>query len=109
MTGLTWLYLSGAILSEVFGTMSLRMGAAGRTAWYGAMLAAYVVAFALIALALGAGMPLGVGYGIWVAAGVALTALLSRLVFGEPLTRLMLIGIGLISAGVLLVEIGAAA
>ena len=107
MTALTWLYLSGAILSEVFGTMSLRIAAGGRTAWYGVMLAAYVVAFSLIALALGAGMPLGIGYGIWVAAGVALTALLARIVFKEPLTPLMIFGIGLICAGVLLVELGA--
>lgn len=108
MTAATWLYLSGAIAAEVFGTLSLRLAAGGRRLWYAAMLGAYLVAFTLMALALGAGMPLGVGYGIWVAAGVALTALLGRFVFREPLTPLMVFGIVLVGAGVLLVETGAA-
>ena len=55
------------------------------------------------------GLALGVAYGIWAAAGVALTAVASRFLFAEPLTRRMLAGIGLIVVGVLLVELGAAA
>ena len=51
-------------------------------------------------------MPLGVAYGIWAAAGVALTAIGSRVFFKEPLTRVMVLGIALIMAGVLLVELG---
>ena len=53
-------------------------------------------------------MPLGVAYGIWSAGGVAVTAIASRLLFGEPLTRTMVVGIALIMTGVLLVEIGGA-
>ncbi len=53
------------------------------------------------------GMPLGIAYGIWAAAGVALTAVASRFLFGEPLTRKMLGGIGFIVVGVLLIELGA--
>lgn len=53
-------------------------------------------------------MPLGVAYGIWAAAGVALTAVASRFLFGEPLTRRMLAGMGFIVIGVLLIEFGAA-
>ena len=55
-----------------------------------------------------AGLPLGVADGIWAAGGVAVTAIASRLLFGEPLTRTMVAGIALIMAGVLLVEIGSA-
>ena len=62
----------------------------------------------LLALALGAGVPLGVAYGIWAAAGVALTAVLSRFLFKEPLTLIMGVGVALIVGGVLLIEIGAA-
>ena len=50
----------------------------------------------------------GVAYGIWSAGGVAVTAIASRLLFGEPLTRTMVAGIVLIMAGVLLVELGSA-
>lgn len=53
-------------------------------------------------------MALGVAYGIWAAAGVALTAILSRILFKEPLTWVMGLGIILIAGGVLLIELGAA-
>ena len=51
-------------------------------------------------------MNLGVGYGIWGACGVALTAAMSRVIFGEPITLLMGIGMAVIIAGVLLIEFG---
>ncbi len=52
-------------------------------------------------------MALGVAYGIWAASGVALTAILARVIFHEPLTRTMALGILLIAVGVLTVELGA--
>lgn len=62
-----------------------------------------------LSLVLRTGMALGVAYGIWGASGVALTALLSLIIFGEPLTLLMGIGIVVVIAGVLCVELGAQA
>ena len=53
------------------------------------------------------GVSLGVAYGIWAASGVALTAILARVIFHEPLTRTMALGILFIAVGVLTVEIGA--
>ena len=38
------------------------------------------------------GLALGVAYGIWAATGVALTATLSRMLFKEPLTKVMAAG-----------------
>ena len=60
-----------------------------------------------IVVVLGQGVALGVAYGIWAAAGVAITAIISRLFFKEPLTWIMGLGIALIVGGVLLIEIGA--
>jgi small multidrug resistance pump len=60
----------------------------------------------LLWLALREGMPVGVAYGVWAAFGVALTALFSALLFDEALTPVMLVGIGLVIAGVLCVELG---
>ncbi|WP_370616690.1 DMT family transporter [Mumia sp. Pv 4-285] len=105
---MAWLFLAGAILVEVAATLSLRMAATGRRAWYAAVVTGYLVAFSCLALSLDAGMALGVAYGIWAASGVALTAVASWLLFGEPLTVVMAGGIALIAAGVLLVELGAA-
>ncbi|PRH79323.1 QacE family quaternary ammonium compound efflux SMR transporter [Streptomyces solincola] len=107
---MTWVFLAGAILSEVIATLSLRMASqpGGARSWYLVVGAGYLAAFALLSLALAEGLAIGVAYGIWAAVGVALTALASRLLFGEPLTRVMGLGIVLIAAGVLLIELGAA-
>lgn len=103
-----WIYLTGAIVTEVAAAVSMRVAATGRSSWYAPVLAAYVVAFVLLSLALNEGLGLGVAYGIWAAAGVALTAVASKLLFQEPLTLLMSSGIALIMSGVLLIELGGA-
>ena len=101
-----WLALGGAIVSEVSATLALRQ-ALNHPGFYVIVGIGYALAFILLSLTLKAGMPLGVAYGLWGALGVALTAVLSMLVFGEPITVLVALGIALIMAGVLLVEIGA--
>jgi small multidrug resistance pump len=52
------------------------------------------------------GMPVGVAYGIWAASGTALTAALAAVLFDDPFTTPVIVGIGLIIIGVLLVEFG---
>ena len=101
-----WLALGGAIVSEVSATLALRQ-ALNHPGFYVIVGIGYALAFILLSLTLKAGMPLGVAYGLWGALGVALTAVLSMLVFGEPITVLVALGIALIMAGVLLVEVGA--
>ena len=102
-----WPALGGAIISEVSATLALRQ-ALNQPGFYVVVGSGYALAFILLSLTLRAGMPLGVAYGLWSAGGVAVTAIASRLLFGEPLTRTMVAGIALIMAGVLLVEIGSA-
>ena len=101
-----WPALGGAIVSEVSATLALRQ-ALNQPGFYVMVGIGYALAFILLLLTLKAGMPLGVAYGFWGALGVALTAVLSMLVFGEPITVLVALGIALIMAGVLLVEVGA--
>ena len=105
---MAWLFLTGAILFEVSATLSLRVASTGRKTWFIGVAVGYLVAFTMLVLTLANGMPLGVAYGIWAAAGVALTAVLSKVLFDEPLTGLMGLGIILIVGGVLLIETGAA-
>lgn len=102
-----YVFLFGAIVCEVVATLSLRVAAHGRTGLYAVVAIGYLLAFTLLAGSLRLGMPLGVAYGIWAAAGVALTAVASRFFFNEPLTRRMIGGIGFIMLGVLLIEFGA--
>ncbi|SCX27574.1 DMT family transporter [Mycolicibacterium fluoranthenivorans] len=100
-----WLLLSAAIVVEVAATLSLR-ASQDDSAWLVVVVVGYTGAFALMAAVMRAGMPVGVAYGIWGAVGTAVTASLGAVLFGDPFTWLIVIGIGLIIAGVLLVEFG---
>lgn len=104
-----WLALAGAIVVEVFGTLGLRASDGFRNKrWVVPVVAAYLTSFYLLWLTLRLGMPVGVAYGIWTACGVALVAVIARYVFKDPLTAKMTIGIGLIAAGVLTIELAGA-
>lgn len=100
-----WLFLAIAIVAEVIATLSLK-GALTHPVLIAVIVAGYLVAFTFLSLTLRAGVPLGVAYGTWGAVGVALTAVLSWLVFGEALTPLMMAGIALVIAGVVCIELG---
>ena len=100
-----WALLSGAILTEVTGTLSLRAFQDQRL-WLIPVVAGYVASFLLLTRVLRAGVPVGVAYGIWGASGTAITAVLASMIFADPFTVPIMVGIGLIIAGVLLVEFG---
>lgn len=102
-----WLLLMGAIGAEVLGTMSLRAAVDDPLFVFGVVVG-YVVGFALLGLALGQGIPVGIAYGIWAAAGVALVAILSAIIFGETLSFVAIIGLVTIIAGVFIVQTGQA-
>jgi small multidrug resistance pump len=101
-----WVYLAIAVVSEVCGTLSLRAATRGRKVWYAAVAVGYLIAFTFMALTLAQGLGLGMVYGIWAAAGVALTAIACRVFFNEQLTLVMTGGIALVIVGVLLIETG---
>lgn len=100
-----WLLLLGAIVAEVLGTMSLR-AAIDQPVWIVGVIAGYVVAFTLLGLALGEGIPIGIAYGIWAAGGVALVAILGAAIFAETLSLTAIIGIVTLMAGVYIVQTG---
>ena len=102
-----WLFLAVAIGLEVAGSLSLK-AALDAPGFYALVIAGYVGSFLALSMALRNGMSLGVGYGIWGASGVAL-AIMSFVIFSEPITFVMAIGIAVIMAGVLLVELGSQA
>ena len=100
-----WALLGCAIVSEVTASLSLK-AALDQPGWYVVVATGYIASFVLLSFVLKAGLPLGVAYGIWGALGVALTAIMSAIIFGEPLTVVMGFGLLLIIGGVLCVEIG---
>jgi small multidrug resistance pump len=104
-----WWALVAAILIEVIATLSLRASDGFRKkAWIVPVTLGYLASFYLLWLSLSLGMPVGIAYGVWTACGVALVALIARVLFAEPLTWLMMLGIALIVAGVLTIEMAGA-
>ncbi len=100
-----WALLIAAIVIEVAATLSLR-ASQDHSAWLIVVVSGYAGAFVLLTMVLRTGMPVGVAYGVWGAMGTAGTAVLAAMIFDDPFTWPIVFGIGLIIAGVLLVEFG---
>lgn len=100
-----WLYLSIAIVAEVVGTSFLK-SAEGFTRLGPSLgvVVSYVIAFFFLGLALKT-VPVGIAYAIWAGAGVALIALAGYVFFGQHLDAPALIGMALIVAGVVVINV----
>ena len=100
-----WVYLAVAIVSEVIATSALK-AAQGFTRWLPSLLvvAGYASAFYFLSLTLRT-IPLGVSYAIWAGVGVALVTLVGWALYDQRLDLPAFIGIGLIIAGVLILNI----
>jgi len=90
---------------EVAATLSLR-ATIDDAWWVIATVMGYAGAFISLAALLRMGASIGAVYGIWAASGVALTAILGSVIFGEAFTFLIGLGICIVIAGVVLVETG---
>ena len=102
-----WLLLALAIASEVTATLSLRASEGlRRRRWIPVIVVGYLAAFSLLGTILAMGMPVGVAYGIWAAAGVAITAVMGRILFKDHFSAMMAAGVALIAVGVALIEFG---
>ena len=107
--GRMWIWLAVAIAAEVSGTVALKLSEGfTRVVPSVVVVLGYGLAFYGLSQALARGLPLGVAYGTWAAAGVALVAIIGAAFFGEGLTWVQIGGIALVIAGVLALELGAA-
>lgn len=104
---MAYLLLALAIGAEVMGTVSLKLSE-GFSKLVPSILVVvgYGIAFATLAQVLKLGLPIGVAYAIWAAAGVALVAVIGALFLGETMTWTMAGGLVLVIAGVVLLELG---
>ena len=103
-----YIFLSIAIIGEVIATSFLKLTSGDKSVWwaYPIVGVGYVLAFTMLSLSLGKGIPLGIAYAIWAGVGVILVALISWFVFHEPLSLLQVGGIVLVVAGVTMLELG---
>lgn len=103
-----WLFLVGAILTEVMATTALKLSEGfTRPVPSIVVVVGYIAAFGMLSQALTRGLGIGVAYGIWSAAGVALVAIIGAVFLGEGMTWVQVSGIALVAAGVLALEFGA--
>ena len=102
---MNWLYLTIAILSEVVATSALK-ASAGFTRLYPSIqvVGGYALAFYFLSLTLRV-IPVGIAYAIWSGVGVVLVCLLGWLVYGQKLDVAAGIGIALIVAGVVVLNV----
>jgi len=100
-----WGFLCGAIAAEVTGTLAMR-ASQDHPAWLIVAAVGYFIAFFLLTRVLRAGVPVGVAYGIWGAMGTALIATIAAVIFDDPFTTPIVVGIAMIVVGVLMVEFG---
>lgn len=102
-----WPPLLVAIALEVCATLSLRnLAHDAGVVWMIPVVIGYAGALLLLSVVLTRGMAVGIAYGIWSAVGVALTAFLALLAFGETLTSVSTLGIVVVVVGVLMVQLG---
>lgn len=100
-----WLHLLVAIAGEVIGTTALKVSDGfTRPGPVVLVVIGYAIAFYFLALVLRT-VPLGVTYAIWAGVGVAAVTLIGWLVYGQRLDLPAVLGIGLIVAGVLVLNL----
>ncbi|WP_439576453.1 DMT family transporter [Elioraea sp.] len=99
------LALAVAIVCEVIATAALKSSDGFTRLWPSLLvIAGYALAFYALSLALRT-IPVGVAYAIWSGVGIVGIALIGWLVFRQALDAPALIGIGLILAGVLVLNL----
>lgn len=102
---MSYLYLAVAIVAEVIATSALK-STEGFTRLVPSVVViiGYVVAFYCLSITVRE-LPVGVVYAIWSAVGIVLVAAFAWLYYGQALDLPAVIGLGLIIAGVAVVNL----
>ena len=101
-----WVLLLLAISAEVIGTSCLRLSEGMTRLWPTLLVfTAYAIAMALLSKVV-LSIPLGLTYALWSGIGTVVIVLVGRFAYSQMLQPTQLLGIGLITAGVVLVNLG---
>jgi small multidrug resistance pump len=101
---MNWIFLAIAITGEVIGTSALKASDGFTRPGPSTVTAiGFAVAFYFLALALRT-IPMGVAYAVWSGAGIVVISLVGYFVYRQALDLPAVIGIGLILAGVLILN-----
>lgn len=100
-----WIFLTAAIVCEVVGTSALKSSEGFSRLWPSVIvIIGYALAFCFLSLALKT-IPVGVAYAIWSGIGIILIALIAWTLYGQALDLPAIIGISLIAAGIVVLNL----
>jgi len=104
-----WVLLSIAIFAEIVGTLSLKASDGLSKLWPSlGVLFGYATAFTLMAMSLKK-LDVGVTYAIWSGVGIVGAAIGGVIFFEQHLSKMTIIGMAIIIAGVVIMNLGGAA
>jgi len=99
-----WALLAVGIAIEILATASLRLSDGfTRIGFAGLTLICFGLAFYVMSLVVRT-MPVGIAYSVWAGGGIAGVTLLGAVAFGQSLDGYAYLGIGLILAGVVVLN-----
>lgn len=102
---MVYLFLFIAICGELVGTTALNATQGFTRLWpLTGVVLGYTVAFVFLSLVL-RDMPVGIAYAIWSGVGIVLLGLIGYLFFAQRLDTAAITGMGLIIAGVLVINL----
>jgi len=106
---LAWIFLTGAIASEVVATASLKLSnGLTRPAPSVVVAVGYLLSFVLLAQALKLQLQVSIAYAIWSGVGTAAITVIGILLLNEPLTAGKALGIALVIGGVVTLNLAGA-
>ena len=102
---MVYIYLSAAIVLEVIATSAMAKSDGYTRLWPSVIsLIGYGLAFYLLSLVTRT-VPVGIVYAVWSGAGIVLVAAAGWLLFGQKLDLPAIIGLAMIVAGVLIINL----
>lgn len=105
---MVYMTLSAAIAAEVLATTSMKYSDGFTRLWPSLGTGVgYLIAFYLLSLTLRE-MSVGTAYAIWAGAGTAAVALIGMVFIGEAVTAAKILGVLLVIAGVVVLNLGGA-
>jgi multidrug transporter EmrE-like cation transporter len=100
-----WVWLAGAILLEVVATLNLKLSEGFTRFWPSVVVVlGYIGSFSLLGATLKR-IDVGTVYAIWSGAGTVVVVFVGIMLFGESATGVRLLGIGVITLGVIVLNL----
>ncbi|WP_236983919.1 MULTISPECIES: DMT family transporter [Mycobacterium] len=104
---MAYLFLLVAIAAEVVATSLLKSTDGFTRLWPTVVcLLGYGISFALLSLSISRGMQTDVAYALWSAIGTAAIVFIAVTFLGSPISVAKVVGVGLIIAGVVTLNLG---